>query len=404
MSRSVLITVERAIQAVEQHAAGLPPVRIAVEEALGLVLAEDIAADVDSPPHDKAMVDGYAVVAADLAADSARLSVLEEVIAGDLPSKNVSSGHATRIMTGAPVPDGADAVVMVERTEMISSHTVCIEKHPIASGDNIMPRATSMRRGQIVVTSGSLIRPIEVGVLSEVGRTDVLAVPRPTVAVLATGNELVPSGETPSAGQIRNSNGPMLLSAAARAGAATRDLGIATDDHQALSRLIAEGLECDILVLSGGVSAGLLDLVPAVLQELGAEQVFHKVRLKPGKPLWFGRRNAPHHTTLVFGLPGNPVSTLVCFELFTRRAITIMSGKDDKSATVSKASLAKPFDHHGDRPTFHPARITGDHTVEPLIWRGSADLSALTEANGLICFPAGDRTFNAGEVVDVRRM
>ena len=407
MSRDALITVDQAILAVQQHAQPLPPTRIPVAQALGLTLAEDITADVDSPPHDKAMVDGYAVVAADLAKGPTELEILEEVTAGDVPTQNVSAGKTTRIMTGAPLPSGADAVVMVEQTQTLSNNkhannVVRIDSHPIASGDNIMPRGTSMRRGQAVVASGSSIRPIEVGVLSEVGRTKVLACPRPTLAVLATGNELVPTAKLPAAGQIRNSNGPMLLIAAERAGATTTDLGIASDDRQTLARLIAQGLESDILVLSGGVSAGVLDLVPAVLQELGVEQIFHKVRLKPGKPLWFGRRDLPTHRTLVFGLPGNPVSALVCFELFTRRAIALMSGKNDAAEGLCKASLSKPHDHRGDRPTFHPSRMVDAHTVEPLPWRGSADLSALTAADVLVCFPAGNRSYNVGEMVDVR--
>ena len=249
-------------------------------------------------------------------------------------------------------------------------------------------------------------RAVELGVLAEVGRVEVRAIDRPTLAVLSTGNELVPAVRTPGPGQIRNSNGPLLVAAATSAGARATDLGAAVDEHAALRAAIERGLTHDLLVISGGVSAGVLDLVPGVLAELGVEQVFHKVSLKPGKPLWFGvAGNA--HGTLVFGLPGNPVSSLVCFELFVRPAIGRLAGREDTSLAETAAPLTADFTNRSDRETYFPARLAlvdGRLLVEPLRWRGSGDLRTLVEANALACFPAGTHQFAAGQSVRVLRL
>lgn len=399
-----MIGIDEALALVLEHAAPLPPRVVPRDEALGLVLAEDVASDVDSPPHDKSIVDGYAVVAADPAIGSAPLRILEEVTAGALPAHRVVPGAATRIMTGAPLPEGADAVVMVEQTELLPAAGglghVRIHPQQVAGGQNVMRRGASLARGAVVLRAGALLRAIEIGLLAEVGRGQVQAIGRPRLAVLSTGDELIPADEVPGPGQIRNSNEPLLRACAARAGAEARGLGIARDQREHLRQRISEALGDDILVLSGGVSAGVLDLVPAVLQELGVRQVFHKVRLKPGKPLWFGVGDrAGQPPTLVFGLPGNPVSSLVCFELFVRPAIGRLSGREAGGLRRVTARLASAFAHRGQRPTYHPALVRGE-TVEPLDWAGSSDLAGLTRANALACFPAGDQTYAAGTPID----
>ena len=402
-----MLSVEEALREVLLRATARPAAVCSLDESLGRVLAEDISSDIDSPPHHKSLVDGYAVVAADFADGSAELEILEEVTAGALPIRVVTRGNATRIMTGAPIPSGADAVVMVEQTQPVSGSglgSVRVSSPKVARGQNIMRRATSMARGQLVLRSGCDIRSIEIGVMAEVGRTQVRVVRQLTVAVLATGNELVPASQTPAPGQIRNSNGPMLVAAARACGAAPLDLSFARDDRQELLRLIAVGLECDALVISGGVSAGVLDLVPGVLDELGVSQVFYKVNLKPGKPLWFGVLSSPAGDKLVFGLPGNPVSSLVCFELFVRPAIGRMAGRTDISPRETKAKLSAPFSQRVDRPTYFPARLSNldsDPTIEPLAWQGSGDLRTLAEANALAYFPAGQHEFAAGEMIRV---
>lgn len=407
-----MLSVDEALAAIEQFARPKAAASLPVAECLGLVLAEDVASDVDSPPHDKSIVDGYAVRSDDLADGEACLTVLEEVVAGKLPTKRVERGTATRIMTGAPLPDGAEAVVMVEQTELSSGAgealgQVTIRTPKFTAGQNIMRRAASLRQGEVVLRAGHLLRPIEIGLLSEVGRTKTLAVPRPTVAVLPTGDELVEPSQQPSAGQIRNSNGPMLLACVQRAGGIPIELSIGRDEREALSERIAAGLQADVLVLSGGVSAGVLDLVPELLAELGVRKVFHKVSVKPGKPLWFGVLDRGESQTLVFGLPGNPVSSLVCFELFVRPALASLAGRPFVGLAAVPASLTSEFVYRGDRATYHPAWLVESPegaTVEPLRWQGSADLRGLSAANALVRFTGGDRTFRASERVEAYRL
>ncbi len=396
-----MIEVDEALSLVLQHAQPKGPSRSEVADAIGLILAEDITSDVDSPPHDKSLVDGYALRSSDVTGGMARLRILEEVTAGEVPTHSVAGDTATRIMTGAPIPDGADAVVMVEQTETDGESQVTVRDDRVHPGQHIMRRATSLAIGDTVLRAGHQIRPIEVGLLSEVGRTEVAVIPRATVAILATGNELITAHETPAAGQIRNSNGPMLCALAQRAGGQSIDLGIARDERSDLEQLISDGLESDMLVLSGGVSAGVLDLVPGVLSDLGVRQVFHKVNLKPGKPLWFGivQRDGEHNS-LVFGLPGNPVSSLVCFELFVRPAIGAIASRNTGKLDAARAKLACNHLQRGSRPTYWPARFIGE-TVEPLNWQGSADLRTLVDANCLIYFPGGDHEYKANEFVDI---
>ncbi len=401
-----MLTIEEALSRVIAAATPLAPERVALVDALGRRLAEDAVSDVDSPPHDKALVDGYAVRAAEVGRD-VELEVVEQITAGQTPSRSLSGGQAARIMTGAPIPEGADAVVMVERTTPCGSPTrVRLQLERAAVGDCILRRAAAMRAGERVVARGRELRPMEIGLLAEAGCAQVLVEPHPAVAVLATGDELVEHTQRPAAGQIRNSNSPMLAALVTRAGGLARDLGIAGDERQELTAAIRQGLEADVLILSGGVSAGVLDLTPAVLLDLGVEPIFHKIRLKPGKPLWFGRKMAHDRTTLVFGLPGNPVSSLVCFELFVRPALELLAGRPAAIDSRRRpAVLGTSFTHRGDRPTCFPASLQessgGPALATPLAWKGSADLRTLADAQALILFPAGDREYTAGEPTEV---
>ena len=405
-----MLTVDEALQTVLQHVRAVAPRSVALDEALGCLPAEAVASDVDSPPFDKSIVDGYAIRASDLIDGRGELRVVEEVMAGRLPQHSVEPGTATRIMTGAPLPAGADAVVMVEKTQSAGDR-VTIDDPRVRLGQNIVRRGAAMTRGeQVLAADGALLTAAQIGLLAEVGRATVRVVPRPHVAVLATGDELVTAAEIPNAGQIRNSNGPMLGAMTTRAGGVAHDLGIARDDRDDLRRKIADGLTFDALVLSGGVSAGVLDLVPGVLAELGVVEVFHKVRMKPGKPIWFGVfRGGDGATRPVFGLPGNPVSSLVCFELFVQPAICHLRGWTWYTRPVEfPCFLTEPFTHRGDRPTFWPAvRGPWDRTkslqpVTPCKWQGSGDLRGLASADCFICFPAGDHAYAPGDAVSVR--
>jgi molybdopterin molybdotransferase len=395
-----MLAVSEAQAIVLQHAQPLPPETVPLTPAvLGLVLAEDVASDLDMPPYDKALMDGYAVRAADLPDGRGDLVIVEEVTAGRTPQRPVGPGQATRIMTGAPLPEGADAVIMVERTRSLDGG-VRIEDSPPKPGQNILTRGREMRRGETVLRAGAVLRPQEFGLLATVGRTAIRVQPGPRVAVLSTGDEVVEAPQVPGPGQIRNGNGPMLLAQVARAGGVPHYLGIARDRPESLRPRIAEGLQAPVLVLSGGVSAGQLDLVPGVLQELGVTAHFHKVAMKPGKPVFFGT----HGSTLVFGLPGNPVSSLVCFELFVRPALRRLRGHADAGPRLVRASLAEDFAYRTDRPTYHPACLetdAGAWRVRPVPWFGSPDLRGLLPANAFVLFPVGDHRHRAGDVFSV---
>ncbi len=392
-----MLTVAEAQAIVLRHSRPLSP--RTDQPTLGRVLAEDVVSDLDMPPYDKALMDGYAVRSSDLAAGRAVLTVIEEVTAGRTPERTLHAGQATRIMTGAPIPEGADAVIMIERTRLEGDRVV-IEDGALKPGQNIMRRGREMRRGETVLARGCVLRPEELGVLATVGRTNVAMHPAPAVAVLCTGDEIVDAGQTPGPGQIRNGNGPMLCAQVARAGGRPQYLGIARDRLEQLRALVNDGLRANVLVLSGGVSAGKLDLVPGALQDAGVEAHFHKVELKPGKPVYFGTRGE----TMVFGLPGNPVSALVCFELFVRPALRRLAGHADARPSIVRAALAEDYAYRTDRPTYHPAWLdTSDlgWRVRAVPWHGSPDLRGLTGSNAFVILPPGDHRHQAGLVFEV---
>jgi molybdopterin molybdotransferase len=407
-----MLSVAEAQAVVLQHARALPARTVPLDQAaLGRVLAEDVASDLDMPPFDKALMDGFAVRAADLPEGRGVLAVVEEILAGQTPTKALGAGQAARIMTGAPIPAGADAVVIVERTRPADGSRVEIEDKPPRPGQNILYRGREMSRGETVLQAGAVLRPQEFGLLASVGRTAAHVHPAARVAVLPTGDEVVPAAEVPGPGQIRNSNGAMLLAQACRAGALPRLLDIAGDRLDSLRPLVAEGLRSDVLVLSGGVSAGKADLVPGVLAELGVEAHFHKVAMKPGKPVFFGTwRGADEkgeNRCLVFGLPGNPVSSMVCFELFVRPAIRRLGGHAELGPWLVTARLTEDFQYRTDRPTYYPARLEPDEAgwrVRPVPWFGSADLRGLTRANALLVMAVGDHRLGTGETCTVIRV
>jgi molybdopterin molybdotransferase len=400
-----MLQVADAQAIIRQHVRPLPPEPLPLTSAaLGYVLAADVVSDLDMPPYHKSMMDGYAVRCADLPSGKGRLQVIEEITAGQVPRLRLEAGQASRIMTGAPIPPGADAVVVVERTRLGENGCVEIEDRPPKPGQNILPQGAEMKCGDTVLPAGTVLRPQEFGVLTTVGRTTVLVHPAPRVAILSTGDELVEPEEKPIGGQIRNSNGALLVALVSRAGGTPRYLGIARDDPASLRPMICDGLKAHVLLLSGGVSAGKLDLVPGVLHKAGVIAHFHKVEMKPGKPLLFGTYPRPGGApTLVFGLPGNPVSVLVCFELFVRPALQRLRGHADPGPHFLLAVLSDDFAYRTDRPTYHPAHLeatAGGWRVRPVPWIGSADLRALTQANALMLLPPGDHRYRAGQVFE----
>jgi molybdopterin molybdotransferase len=395
-----LLSIEDALNRVLYCTQRLPIERAPLgPTALGQVLAADVASDLDSPPFDKALVDGYAVRAADLAAPGTALRIVEEIRAGHPPTRPIRTGEAAAIMTGAPLPVGADAVVMMEHTQRTDDRVMVVECPK--PGQNILRQATEMRRGDVVLRAGQVIRAPELGLLASVGCGEVPVIRRPQVAVLATGDELVDVDCVPQPGQIRNSNLPMLLAQAAAAGAVARDLGTARDRADELRARMEDGLaDPDVLVLSGGVSAGAADLVPAILTQVGVRTEFHKIAMKPGKPLFFGTLGPK----LVFGLPGNPVSSFVGFEIFVRPALQKLAGYPAPWTRRLQAALTAPLQTRNNRPTFHPALLTVDAAgvgVRAVPWFGSPDLRALSGANALLILPAGEVDWPVGQAADV---
>ncbi|HKI21022.1 MAG TPA: gephyrin-like molybdotransferase Glp [Isosphaeraceae bacterium] len=401
-----MLTLEQALDAVLTQARPLPACERPLEAAVGSILDEDVAADIDSPPFDKALVDGYAVRTGDLQGPEPRLDIGEVITAGRVPARPLGLGEAAVVMTGAPIPVGCDAVVMHEKTRLEDGHVV-IEETAVRPAQNLLARGREMTAGSIVLSRGLLLNPARLGVLAAVGRASVRVVPRPCAAIVPTGDELVEPSEVPGPGQIRNSNAIMLKASALQSGADAETWPIAPDDEKPLRQALEAGLRWDVLMVTGGVSAGQRDLVPDVLASLGVQCIFHKVRLKPGKPLWFGvgppRSN--RGGSLVFGLPGNPVSVLVGFLLFVKPALAALAGKPE-AETPETARLARGFRHRGDRPTYHPVKVLRDAAnspatllLEPLAWSGSADLCTVAQADGFAAFEAGDREYGPGEIV-----
>jgi molybdopterin molybdotransferase len=410
-----MIDLDEALALVERAAAPLPPRRQRLLDAVGRRLAAAVVADVDSPPWNRAMMDGFAVRSVDFVergGAAVELEVVVDLAAGDVTTIGIASGSCGRIMTGAPMPPGADAVVPVESAvdgtaTVHAGGRVRLREPRFRPGQHVGLRAAAFAAGSEVLAAGTMLTPAGVGLATEAGATHVIAAARPRVAILSTGSELVPADAVPAHGQTRNSNGPMLAAAAAVVGAEPIPLGIAVDRPEAIRAAVAQGLAADVLMLSGGVSAGDLDLTPAIFAECGVEQVFHKVRLKPGKPVWFGRLNREfgEPPALVFGLPGNPASSLVCFMLFVRPALAILSGRPRETWHLPKERgvLVSPAKSAADRPVYLPCRLvrTAEQLdVIPLPWTGSSDLVGLATADGLLALPAGGAA-TVGTRVDV---
>jgi molybdopterin molybdotransferase len=409
-----MIELADALALVEGSAAPLPPRRQRLLDAVGRRLTAGIVADVDSPPWDRAMMDGFAVRDADLVGGGiVELEVAMDLAAGDVTSWSLRPGTCARIMTGAPMPAGAEAVVPIERAVDGSGGAhgggrVRLHDDHYRPGQHVGRQGSAFRRGQKVLAAGTRLTAAEIGLAAEAGATHVIAQPRVRVAILQTGSELVPCETEPAFGQTRNSNGPMLAAAVTLLGGEAIPLGIAADRPESLRTAVARGLAADMLVVSGGVSTGDLDLVPGILAACGVTEVFHKVRLKPGKPVWFGRLTRPAGApTLVFGLPGNPASSLVCFELLVRPALAILAGLPREAWHLPRctAVLTAPARAAADRPVYLPARLqhsaAGSVEAEPLPWTGSSDLLGMAGAHGLVALPPGGRTFPAGADVEV---
>jgi len=401
-----MISVAEAIQIVRQHTRPLPAERVKLHDVLGRVLAQEIIADSDLPPFDRSQMDGYAVRAEETGDAPVRLRIVGESAAGKGWHQELQQGEAVRIMTGAPVPVGADSVQQVELAHELKDGTVVELLEAVELGKSIVKRGSEIKAGEIVLQSGVRINAAMMAVLAAFGYAEVAVGQRPRVGVLATGTELVSVDEKPGQDQIRDSNNYSIAAYAQLAGAVVQRVSFARDETSVLKNQIAEAAEsCDVIVTSGGVSMGVYDVTKAALKELDAEIFFERVALRPGKPSVFARLP---NGTLVFGLPGNPVSVAVTFNLFARTALLAMQGVTDPALKYETAVLARSVKGNTDRESYLPAQLTtnddGELITFPLKWGGSSDFVAFALTTALAIVPAGTKTLEANSLVRVLRL
>lgn len=372
---------------------------VPLAEALGRVLRQPVRADMDLPPFDRAMMDGYAVRAEDTVRAPVRLRVVGEVLAGMAFSGAIAAGEAVKIMTGAVVPTGADAVERVEKTEREGEWVILRE--PVRRGQHIARRGSQARQGEIVLEPGIRIGPAEIAVLAAFGHATVRVARRLTFGVLSTGSELVEVGARPSLAQIRDSNGPTLRACLMRAGVQAHPLGIVSDDLSRIESAMRAALErCDGLLVTGGVSMGEADLVKVALERIGAHLFFERVRIHPGKPLCFALLDGKP----IFALPGNPVSVVVTFLVFVLPALQRMLGSRELPLLSLEATATEEIAHSPERRSYLPAFVWFDEgraLVRRVPWEGSSDLVGFARANALCIVPEGVASVRAGERVRV---
>jgi molybdopterin molybdotransferase len=392
-----MLTVEEALEQILARTPVLETESVEVTSALGRVLAEPIVSGREIPPWANSSMDGYAVRASDTRGGPAQLRVVGRIAAGALPSRAVGAGETVRIFTGAPLPDGADAVVPQEDVE-VDGDRVRVPGG-VAEAAYVRPRGEDVRRGDHVLSPGQRLGPAEIGLLATLGYSPVRVHRRPRVAILSTGNELADLGAEPGPGQIPNTNTYSLIAQVSEAGGVPVNLGIAPDRLDAIEERLAWGRDADVLLSSAGVSVGELDLVREALTRSGAELHLWRVSMRPGKPITFGSWTR----RLVFGLPGNPVSAMVTFELFVRPALLRMSGRVNVDRPRLVARARAPIPNPGQRRGYlrvHLERCGDGFEAELTGDQGSAILRSMTLADGLAVVP-GDTTIGVGDLVDV---
>lgn len=365
-------------------------------DSLNRILAEDVLSDIALPPFNKASVDGFACRKEDLQKE---LKIIETIQAGKAPKKSPGPGECSRIMTGAMVPANADCVVMVEETEILASGKMRFKG--IFKKENIAWRGEDVKEGDRVLESGRIIRPQDIAVMASVGCTSLMVSKKPEVAIISSGDELVEPDKVPDISQIRNSNAYQLMAQTERAGGKGRYYGIAGDNEAQTFSIVTKALlENDIILLTGGVSMGDFDFIPAVLEQAGVRILFTRVAVQPGKPTTFG----VHGKVLVFGLPGNPVSSFIQFEMLVRPLMAKMMGFYWDPAEIRLPMKQRFSRKYADRMAFIPVAITRDREVVPVEFHGSAHISALPVADGVIALPAGINSIEKGEMVGVRQI
>jgi len=408
-----MLSVSAALAAVIHEVQAGPTESLDLTSGLSRILAVDLTVPHDSPPFDKALMDGFAVcVRGEPAREGSvnpqffTLPVVETITAGRVPSVTIHEQLASRIMTGALLPPGCNCIVPIEETQFDERQPdrVAIPASAMRADANVMRKGTAAIRGSALLSAGTRLQPQHIAALAEFGIDSLTVRRQPRVAVLATGDELIPFQQPLEPGRIRNSNEPMLIAQVTASDAVPVSLGIARDEQSQLQSCIQRGLLQDFFLLTGGVSAGLLDLVPQELKKAGVRQIFHGVHMKPGKPLWFGTFDSGQHRCLVFGLPGNPVSSLACFELFVRPALEEFSGRTAASSRLV-AFLSASTQVKGNRPVYQPVAVSvedGRLSARPVTWSSSSDLRATVEANGMALLLPEHGRYSAGEMVEIR--
>jgi len=377
-----MISIEDAIQFALQAVKPLGSVKIPLTNSLNRILFDDLTSDIDMPPFNKSAMDGYAFHAADVQSSPCQLKVVGVVQAGGIPNFTVKRGEAAKIMTGAPLPHGCDAVQMVEKTRSIEPSIVeILEK--VEPGKHVAFKGEVMQKDSVVLRRGAFVNPAVVGVLASIGQEMVSVCRLPDVAVLATGDELVDVGQQPGPGQIRNSNGYAISAQLKMIGVTPKMMGCVTDDLASLRSALMAGLEQDVLLISGGVSMGDYDFVEKVLAELGVDIIYDSVNIKPGKPAVMGTTGS----CAVFGLPGNPVSASTVFDILVTPVFKKIMGYPRFESSLISAKLRGDFINKNKRVSYHPAVVmieAGEFVAQPLSSKGSADVLAYSQANSYL--------------------
>jgi len=409
--KAALPSFEEARRVVEQYAASVSPTGPAIVsllDAAGLALAEDLRADRDFPPFPRSTRDGFAVRSENLKNLPARLRCVGEIRAGATSEQSditLADGEAVAIMTGAPVPHGADAVVMIEHTQR-SGEIVVVERQ-VAKDENIVAAGAEARRGEVMVPRGTRVNHVVTAVAAAIGCPELAVHRRPRVAILATGDEVIDVNLRPGPNEIRNSNSYSLAAQVQAAGGEPVILPVARDEPEELALLLRKGLEADLLLITGGVSMGKYDLVEPVLASFEARMFFTGAQIQPGKPVVFGEVTSDEGATPFFGLPGNPVSTMVTFQLFARAVLDALAGAMPQPLTLACASLKAEFTTNVGLTRFLPAKLSGGPRcpeVELVRWHGSGDLMAAAQANCYIVVPPDRERFAAGETITILMM
>jgi len=394
--KNLMIAFEEALNIVLSSATPLNIEKVTLNLSLNRILAQDLFSDMDMPPFDKSAVDGFACRKVDL---GATLNVIELIRAGKVPEKTVGEVQCSRIMTGAMIPDGADTVIMVEDIDEISEDKIRFVG--VKTAANICHKAEDIRKGDKVLNMGTLIHPGQIAVLASVGCVEPLVYRQPVVAILSTGDELVEPEQVPEPSQIRNSNAAQLMAQITAMYAISIYMGIVPDDEEQTRKAIEQALAAaDVVLLTGGVSMGDFDFVPVILQEQGVEILFNRIAVQPGKPTVFGHRDEKY----VFGLPGNPVSSFVQFEMLVKPLLYALSGHTYRPVQLKLPLAIDYIRRNNQRRAFVPVTFLQPEGVVPVTYHGSAHIHAYIAAEGIMSVPIGISHLKKGELVDVRSL